>query len=51
MELARELGLLQLGSVVVDGTKVWANAAKRETLERGAGGGAAWFLEEQAEEL
>ena len=36
LELARELGLLQLGSVVVDGTKVWANAAKRATLKRGA---------------
>jgi transposase len=32
LELARELGLLRVGTVAVDGTKVWANAAKRATL-------------------
>jgi transposase len=32
LELAREVGLLRLGTIAVDGTKLWANAAKRRTL-------------------
>lgn len=51
LELARELGLLQLGSVVVDGTKVWANGAKRATLSAAQVEKQLGFLEQQAEEL
>lgn len=51
LELARELGLLQLGSVVVDGTKVWANAAKRATLSAAQVEEQLGFLQQQAEEL
>ena len=32
LELAREVGLLRMGTIVIDGTKLWANAAKRATL-------------------
>jgi len=32
LELAREMGLLQMGTIVIDGTKLWANGAKRTTL-------------------
>jgi transposase len=32
LELARELGLLRVGTVAVDGTKLWANASKEATL-------------------
>lgn len=32
LELAREVGLLRMGTIVIDGTKLWANAAKRTTL-------------------
>ena len=31
LELARELGLLRVGTVAVDGTKLWANASKGAT--------------------
>ena len=51
LQLARELGLLQLGSVVVDRTKVWANAAKRATLSAAQLEKQLGFLEQQAEEL
>jgi transposase len=34
LELAREVGLLKLGTVSVDGTKLGANAAKRRSLRR-----------------
>ena len=33
LELAREMGLLQMGTIVIDGTKLWANAAKRSHFE------------------
>ena len=35
LELAREVGLLKLGTVSVDGTKIAAAAAKRRSLRRG----------------
>jgi len=34
LELGREVGLLRVGAVVVDGTKLWANASKRATLSQ-----------------
>ena len=34
LELAREVGLLQMGTIAIDGTKLWANAAKRRTMSR-----------------
>ena len=34
LELAREVGLLKLGTASVDGTKIAAQAAKRHTLRR-----------------
>ena len=36
LELAREVGLLKLGTVSVDGTKIAAAAAKRRSLRRGS---------------
>jgi transposase len=35
LALARRAGLLQLGTIALDGTKLEANAAKRKTLTRG----------------
>jgi transposase len=32
LELARELGLLRVGVIAIDGTKLWANASKEATL-------------------
>ena len=34
LELAKEIGLLRLGTVAIDGTKLLANAAKRRTLNQ-----------------
>lgn len=34
LELAREMGLLRMGTIAIDGTKMWANAAKRRTMSR-----------------
>ena len=51
LELAREMGLLRVGTVAVDGTKVWANAAKRATLSAAQVEEQLGFLQEQAEEL
>jgi Transposase DDE domain len=48
LELARELGLLRVGTVAVDGTKVWANAAKRATLSATQVEEQLGFLHEQA---
>lgn len=35
LELAREMGLLRMGTIAIDGTKIWASAAKRRTMSRG----------------
>jgi transposase len=51
LELAREVGLLRVGTVAVDGTKVWANAAKRATLSAAQVEQELGFLQEQVEEL
>ena len=34
LELAREMGLLRMGTIAIDGTKMWASAAKRRTMSR-----------------
>ena len=51
LELARELGLLRVGTVAVDGTKLWANASKGATWSALQVEQELEFLEREVEEL
>jgi transposase len=51
LELARELGLLRVGMVAVDGTKLWANASKGATLSTIQLEEQIGFLEREVDEL
>ena len=51
LELARELGLLRVGTVAVDGTKLWANASKGATLSALQVEQELKFLEREVEQL
>lgn len=51
LELARELGLLRVGIVAVDGTKLWANASKGATLSTIQLEEQIGFLEREVDEL
>jgi len=51
LELAREMGLLRVGTVAVDGTKMWANAAKGATLKAAQVEEELGFLQVEVEEL
>jgi len=51
LELARELGLLRVGMVAVDGTKLWANASKGATLSTIQPEEQIGFLEREVDEL
>jgi transposase len=51
LELAREVGLLKLGTVSVDGTKIGAAAAKRRSLRREQLRAELARLEQEVEEL
>src|SRR5882672_6883030 len=51
LELAREVGLLRMGTIVIDGTKLWANAAKRATLSEAQLEAELEVVEREVEEL
>lgn len=51
LELARELGLLRVGTVAIDGTKLWANASKRATVSQTQLEEQIALLEREVEEL
>lgn len=51
LELGRELGLVRVGTVAVDGTKLWANASKRATLSPKQLEEQIEFLEREVDEL
>ena len=51
LELGRELGLLRVGTVAVDGTKLWANASKGATLSTLQVEEQIGFLEREVDEL
>ncbi len=51
LELARELGLLRVGTVAVDGTKLWANASKGATVSQSQLEEQIALLEREVEEL
>jgi transposase len=51
LELAREMGLLRMGTIAIDGTKMWASAAKRRTMSQGQVEEELAMMEREVDEL